>query len=124
MRPRRRVPVRFPDASAEWLGEVTGHLRSARHRLLARSALELAGTLGRAAERFLDPADPLRREALEHLPGTSGLSAEMAAAVLDGMAADWTVSWPDTGAVCGPWAHPSPPRSSRGACRGWRAPPS
>ncbi len=40
--------------------------------------------------RFLDPGDPLRRLALELLPGTAGLTAPMAEAVLDGMARDWT----------------------------------
>jgi hypothetical protein len=78
------------DPAAGWLGTVVDHLASGRRRLLARPALELAETLGRAAARFLDPTDPLRLQALEHLPGTSGLSGEMSAAVLDGMAADWT----------------------------------
>jgi hypothetical protein len=40
-------------------------------------------------DRFLEEGDPLRAEALELLPATSGLSTPMAAAVLDGMAADW-----------------------------------
>jgi hypothetical protein len=50
---------------------------------------EVASVLGAVAERFLDPEDELRREALELLPPTAGLSPEMAARVLDGMAADW-----------------------------------
>ncbi len=79
------------DASPEWMGDLAARLSSAREKLLARPAFELASTLGQAAERFLDPEDPLRVEALAHLPGTSGLSPEMSAAVLDGMAADWTV---------------------------------
>lgn len=79
------------DAVPEWMGGLAARLISARETLLARSAFELASTLGQAAERFLDPEDPLRLEALAHLPGTSGLSPEMSAAVLDGMAADWTV---------------------------------
>ncbi len=79
------------DVSPEWVGDLAARLISAREMLLARSALELAGILGQAAERFLDPGDPLRVEALAHLPATSGLSREMSAAVLDGMASDWTV---------------------------------
>jgi len=49
-----------------------------------------AARIGRAGARFLDPHDPLRREAEEHLPATAGISAEMARAVIDGMARDWT----------------------------------
>jgi hypothetical protein len=78
------------DVTPEWLEALTTHLRRARSKLLHRTAADLADTLGRAAERFLDPGDPLRAEALEFLPGTSGLSPEMSAAVLDGMSADWT----------------------------------
>jgi hypothetical protein len=65
-------------------------LLEARALLADRDATEIASVLGRVGERFLDPTDPLRREALEQLPFTSGLSPEMAGAVLDGMAADWT----------------------------------
>lgn len=82
----------------------------AREVLLARRATEIAETVGRAAARFLDPGDPLRAEALQHLPPTSGLSPEMSAATLDGMAADWTperlhgllaAEFPDGGALDG-----------------------
>ena len=51
---------------------------------------ELTQSIGRAAERFLDPEDPVRLEALEWLVPTAGISAEMAAMVLTGMARDWT----------------------------------
>jgi hypothetical protein len=66
------------------------HLRRARTGLLARPVREVARALGRAASRFLDDGDELRREALERIPGTAGFSAAMARVVLDGMAADWT----------------------------------
>jgi len=67
-------------------------LRSGRQALLDRSARDVAHALGAVGARFLDPADPLRREALERLPATAGVSAEMARAVLDGMAGDWRAS--------------------------------
>jgi hypothetical protein len=75
---------------AAWIRRLVDTLREGGEALRARGALEVAETLGRAGARFLDPGDPLRARALELLPATSGLSTEMAAAVLDGMAADWT----------------------------------
>lgn len=51
---------------------------------------ELTRILGSVGRRFLDPSDPLRAEALQRLPDVSGISDRMAAAVLDGMALDWT----------------------------------
>lgn len=75
---------------ATWMKGLTAALRSAGRALRERPVDELAGVLGGVGARFLDPADPLRVRALETLPGTSGLSPAMAAAVLDGMAADWT----------------------------------
>lgn len=74
----------------ESVGALCETLRETRPMLVDRDAADLASVLGRVGERFLDSNDVLRREALELLPGTSGLSAEMAVAVLDGMAADWT----------------------------------
>jgi hypothetical protein len=68
---------------------VTKALGEARHGLLGRRATDIATALGRVGDRFLEDGDPLRAEALELLPATSGLSAPMAEAVLDGMAADW-----------------------------------
>jgi len=67
-------------------------LRRGRQALLDRSARDVARLLGAVGARFLDPEDPLRREALARLPATAGVSAEMAQAVLDGMAADWRAS--------------------------------
>ncbi len=60
-----------------------GHLRSV-------PVDDLTRTLGVVGRRFLDPDDPLRVQALERLPDVSGISDRMAAAVLDGMALDWT----------------------------------
>jgi hypothetical protein len=65
-------------------------LRSAGHYLRSRTAVSLVASLGAVGRRFLDPADPLRAEALERLPASSGFSSAVAESVLDGMAADWT----------------------------------
>jgi len=84
------VSVGSVPADAVWIRRLAAMLRGAKDVLASRSALEIAGVLGAVGERFLDPDDPVRKKALELLPPTSGLSPEMAAAVLDGMAADWT----------------------------------
>jgi hypothetical protein len=78
------------DATPAWIDEVADALDASRESLVARRAVAVAATLGAVGARFLDLGDPLRAEALELLPSTSGLSEPMAAAVLDGMAADWT----------------------------------
>ncbi len=46
--------------------------------------------LAEAGSRFLDPDDPLAREALHRLPADSGLPAAECSRVLAGMARDWT----------------------------------
>lgn len=84
------VKIRRLSVTARWLRTLTGALREARAALRARPAGELARTLGAAGSRFLDPGDPLRARALAALPATAGLSPEMATAVMDGMANDWT----------------------------------
>lgn len=75
---------------AAWIRRLVAVLRAARDSLLSRPVLEIAESLGAVGERFLDPGDPVRKRALDLLPSTSGLSPEMATAVLDGMASDWT----------------------------------
>jgi hypothetical protein len=84
------VTVRCLDTTPEWVGRVADALLASRDTIADRRATEIASSLGRVGARFLDAGDPLRRDALALLPATSGLSPEMAAAVLDGMAADWT----------------------------------
>lgn len=79
-----------PDPAVE-LARIVEELRGARTVLLDRPATEIATLLGSVGERFLDPGDPLRIEALERIPGEAGLSKAMAARVVDGMARDWTI---------------------------------
>jgi len=83
--------VRYPVLDAGAARALLAGLRSAREDALLRdSAHERARLLGRVGARFLDPADPLRQEAEERLPATADLSPEMARAVIEGMARDWT----------------------------------
>ena len=78
------------DATPEWLAALARRLRAAGDELRGMGHGSIVAALGRVGERFLGPGDPLRIRALELLPGDSGLSPAMAAAVLDGMAVDWT----------------------------------
>ena len=84
------APLRRLEADPEWVRDLCEALDAARPGLETRPVHELASVLGGVGARFLDPDDALRQRALEVLPPTSGLSPAMAAAVLDGMAADWT----------------------------------
>jgi len=79
-----RVPT--PDEVAA----VAEKLHGTREHLRSRPAASLAASLGAAGRRFLDPQDPVRAEALERLPESSGLSSAVSRVVLDQMAADWT----------------------------------
>lgn len=84
------IRVRFPELSGRDVGSLAGLLRERRSALLDRSTSEIIAAIDGVARRFLTPGDPLRRMALTALPVTAGMSPEMAEAVLDGMAADWT----------------------------------
>jgi len=84
------LEVRHPHATAAWMRGLVDGLTRTRESLLARGASELVRVLGRVGARFLDPDDPARLAARDLLPPTSGLSPQMAEAVLDGMASDWT----------------------------------
>jgi hypothetical protein len=79
-----------PTPTPKELAAAAERLRATRNRLRSRTSASIAAALGSAARRFLDPTDPLRAEALERLPESSGLSAAVARLVLDHMAADWT----------------------------------
>lgn len=67
-------------------------LRALAPSLRAMPTTAIVEALGATGMRFLDSSDELRREALAGLPESSGVSAPMARAILDGMAADWTTS--------------------------------
>ncbi len=65
-------------------------LIAAAPSLRARSVHEIVDALGRAGARFLDPSDPLRREAEARLPDEAAYSPPMARRVIESMARDWT----------------------------------
>jgi hypothetical protein len=94
--------VRYPVTDGEWIGGLSAELAKrgvggsagsgegpASGGEPMRDRAERIRALGEVGARFLDPADELRHEALALIPATSGLSAPMAQAVLDGMARDW-----------------------------------
>lgn len=84
------VELRLPRLSPALLREQVDGLLAARERHLAeRPTQEIAETIGRVAERFLDPADPLRRAAEDALPAVTGYSPPMVRRGLDAMAAQW-----------------------------------
>jgi hypothetical protein len=82
--------LRYLNSDPDWLAQLLDALADARVGLLDRRAGDLCAVLGSVGARLLDPHDALRKRALEHLPADSGLSPEMAAVVLEGMARDWT----------------------------------
>ncbi len=82
--------LRFPTPDSAFARRLCDHLVEAGARLHERRTDSLVASLGCAGARFLDPADPIRKEALDLLPAAAGLSAAMAREVLDGMARDWT----------------------------------
>jgi len=78
----------------EWTGasvrRLGAELERAGDALRARPVAEIVDVLGKVGARFGTPGDSLRDRALECLPASAGYSVEMAHAVLDGMARDWT----------------------------------
>ncbi len=84
------VEVRYPTMERTEWSRLLGMLESNASALKDRPVAELVGSIGRTAERFLDPEDPVRHEAVEWLVPTADISAEMAVEVLDGMVRDWT----------------------------------
>lgn len=56
---------------------VIEELRSAQRELAERPVAQILAALGQVAERWLDPADPIRREAEERLAATTGLAPVM-----------------------------------------------
>ena len=84
------VDVRYPTMEGSEWSRLLGMLVNSARALKDRPVSQLVESIGRTADRFLDPEDPVRLEAVEWLPPTAGISVEMAAEVLDGMARDWT----------------------------------
>ena len=84
------VAVRYPAWPGDAAERLLGALREAGARLAEMPVRDLVVCIGRVADRFLDSSDTLRREAIELLVPTAGVSKEMASEILSGMARDWT----------------------------------
>ena len=84
------IEVRYPHLEPTDWSLLLETLRDAGRALRERPVADVVGSIGRAAGRLLDLEDPIRLSALEWLVPTAGISAEMAAVVLTGMARDWT----------------------------------
>jgi hypothetical protein len=82
--------VEAPVPTAEEVRRIARRLRSESAGLKQRSIQDLIDILGAVGERFLDPVDPIRAEALDRLPESAQLSGPMARVVLEGMAIDWS----------------------------------
>ena len=83
--------LRYPALDAEAVSVLARELRASRADVIAGHPSRVrAALLGRAGERFLDPEDPLRRAADELVSEGAGLTPEMARAVIESMARDWT----------------------------------
>ncbi len=81
--------LRFLSVDAPWVEGLCTRLKENGEALRRFESDRLARILGAVGSRFLDPNDPVRREALERVSATSGLSPQMCRVVLDRMAADW-----------------------------------
>ena len=84
------VAVRYPAWPGDAAERLLGVLMEAGARLAEMPVRALVISIGRVADRFLNPSDPLRRQAIELLVPTAGVSEEMASEILTGMARDWT----------------------------------
>ena len=83
--------LRYPALDAAAVNVLARELRASRSDVVADHPSRVrAALLGRAGERFLDREDPLRRTADEFVSEGAGLTPEMARAVIEGMARDWT----------------------------------
>ncbi len=86
----QRGTLRFACLTPELLTRQLQALGTARDEHLAeRPIAEIVRVVDRVAERFLDPADPLRGAAEAALPEATGFSPPMVRHVLDRMAASW-----------------------------------
>ncbi len=79
----------YPAPTPALLERTVRSLRGARAALTGRAVESIVESVGAAAARLADPADPLRQEADRLLPAATGYSPAMATLILDRMAADW-----------------------------------
>jgi hypothetical protein len=82
--------VRYPVWTSDEAERLLESLSGAGERLADVPVLEVVEGIGRVADRLWDSSDPIRREAIDLLPPTAGVSREMASEIVTGMARDWT----------------------------------
>ena len=82
--------IAWPKLDAVAAIRLVDRLRGTRDALVARACRDVAAILGTVGARFLDPEDPLRREAIDAVTSEAGVSAGMADRIVSGMARDWT----------------------------------
>jgi len=83
-------PLRYPALSPDRIGALLGFLREAGEVLFHFPVNRILLPIDQVARRLLDPADGLRREALESVADHGGYSLPMAREIVNGMARDWT----------------------------------
>lgn len=81
--------IHWPDAGAEQVGEAAARLDDARGALLARPLEDVVQVVGRALERFADPARDFGLRLVEALPAATGFSKGTVAHGLGYALAGW-----------------------------------
>lgn len=80
----------MPALTTAEISAQAGQLKEVRAKYLVdRPLRDIMGVIDRVARRFEDRGDPLRRAAVELLPGITGYSREMTEHVLSRQAKDW-----------------------------------
>ena len=79
----------YPVPAPDLVERTVCSLRSAAPALAERPVADIVSAVDVVARRFLDPDDPLRRDAERLLTAATGYSPEMTRLVLNRMAADW-----------------------------------
>lgn len=83
------VRCRYPVPTPALIEGTLRSLRLAGRALGERPVADIVAAVDGAAERLLDPEDPIRREADRLLQAATGYSEAMATLVIERMAADW-----------------------------------
>ncbi|CAN5772141.1 acyl-CoA reductase [soil metagenome] len=79
-----------PALTATDIGAICRSLTNAQLQLTRMPVDRVIRAVDEAARRLLDPAEPMRHQALAGITAITGYAPAMAALVLDRMAADWT----------------------------------
>ncbi len=83
------LECRYPVPTPALVESTVRSLRAAGRVLTGRAVGDIVQAVAATAARFLDPRDPVRRDADRLLRAATGYSAEMNTLVLERMAGDW-----------------------------------